>query len=84
VWLRVTAFAAAFCLVAAFWRELLQAIAVLAADPALPRTRFIIVGDHAPAFVLQSRARGLRRGVVPFVELIPKEKPKNRPNKPTQ
>ena len=49
-------------------------------DPALPRTRFIVVGDHAPAFVLQSRARDLRKGVVPFVELIPKGKPKNRPN----
>ena len=73
-----------FCLVVAFWRELFQAIAQLAADPALPRTRFIIVGDHAPAFVLQSRARGLRKGVVPFVELLPRGNPKNRPNEPTQ
>lgn len=61
-----------FCLVVAFWRDLLRQLAELAADPAIPRTRFIIVGDHAPAFVLQSRARHLRTSVVPYVELVPR------------
>jgi hypothetical protein len=61
-----------FCLVVFFWRETLAHVASVAADPATPRTRFIIVGDHAPAFVLQSRARRLLRGFVPFVELVPR------------
>jgi phosphoglycerol transferase MdoB-like AlkP superfamily enzyme len=60
------------CLVVYFWRETLQRIAQLAADPATPRTRFIVVGDHAPAFVRQSRASRLVPGYVPFVELVPK------------
>ncbi len=61
-----------FCLVVAFWRDLLGQLAALAADPALPPTRFVLVGDHAPAYVLQSRARHLRSGYVPYVELIPR------------
>jgi hypothetical protein len=62
-----------FCLVVAFWRDLLENLAALAADPGIPPTRFVIVGDHAPAFVLQSRAEQLQRGFVPFIELVPRE-----------
>jgi hypothetical protein len=61
-----------FCLVVAFWRDLLQQVAALAADPATPRTRFVLVGDHAPAFVLRSRADHLTQGRVPFIELVPR------------
>jgi hypothetical protein len=61
-----------FCLVVAFWRDLLQQVAALAADPATPRTRFVLVGDHAPAFVLRSRAGHLTQGQVPFIELVPR------------
>lgn len=63
------------CLVVAFWRDLLQNVGRLAAEPGLPPTRFIIVGDHAPAFVRQSRARYFVPGRVPFVELIPRPDP---------
>ena len=61
-----------FCLVVFFWRETLSRIAQLAADPATPQTRFIIVGDHAPAFVRQSRASRLIKSHVPYVELVPR------------
>ncbi|HEY0673717.1 MAG TPA: hypothetical protein VGD27_15670 [Longimicrobiales bacterium] len=60
-----------FCLVVAFLRDLLEQLAQLAGEPDLPRTRFIIVGDHAPAFVRQERAGRLVRGRVPYVELVP-------------
>jgi phosphoglycerol transferase MdoB-like AlkP superfamily enzyme len=60
------------CLVIAFWRDLFQNLAGLAAEPALPPTRFIIVGDHAPAFVRRSRAQRLVPGRVPYVELVPR------------
>ena len=61
-----------FSLVVYFWRETLNRVATLAADPATPPTRFIIVGDHAPAFVRQSRAGRLLKGHVPYVELVPR------------
>ena len=63
------------CLLIAFYRDLLQNLAALAGEPGLPPTRFIIVGDHAPAFVRQSRARHFVRGRVPWVELLPQADP---------
>jgi phosphoglycerol transferase MdoB-like AlkP superfamily enzyme len=64
--------AAAVCLQALFWRDLLRQLAGLALDAQLPPTRFLIVGDHAPAFVRRDRAMGYIFGVVPYLELLPR------------
>jgi hypothetical protein len=47
-------------------------LADLALNPRLPATRFLIVGDHAPAFVRRERAMGYNLGVVPYLELLPR------------
>lgn len=60
------------CLQAAMWHDMFARLAVLAMDPALPRTRILIVGDHAPAFVLRDRAAAFLPRKVPFVELTPR------------
>lgn len=61
------------CLQALFWRDMFTRIAELATDPALPPTRFLIVGDHAPAFVRREPASVFVPGRVPFIELVPRQ-----------
>jgi hypothetical protein len=50
-------------------------IAQIAADANLPATEFLIIGDHAPPFISNSRRQLFEAGVVPFVHLVPREKP---------
>ncbi len=47
-------------------------VARIAADPALPPTRFFIVGDHTPPFIVRSKRDLFVTGRVPFVELSPR------------
>jgi len=47
-------------------------IASIAADPSLPPVHFILVGDHSPPFLLNSRRKLFNSTRVPFFELIPK------------
>ncbi|MGQ0561493.1 MAG: hypothetical protein ACT443_06420 [Gemmatimonadota bacterium] len=58
------------CLQGLFWRDLMERLAALATDPALPPLRILIVGDHAPAFVRRDRGEEFVYGNVPFLELI--------------
>jgi phosphoglycerol transferase MdoB-like AlkP superfamily enzyme len=60
------------CLQMAFWHDMFKRLAVLALDPALPPTRIVIVGDHAPAFVRRDRAAFFVPARVPYIELMPK------------
>ena len=48
-------------------------IAQIAADPKLPKTEFLIVGDHAPPFMSNSRRQLFEQGLVSFVHLVPRE-----------
>ena len=62
------------CLLMRVWSTDLEAVRAIALDPALPPTRFIVVGDHQPPL----GARELQffsPGVVPYVELLPKVAP---------
>jgi hypothetical protein len=60
------------CMEAVFQRALLERLTSLALDLGLPPTRFLLVGDHAPAFVRRDQAAGFVSGVVPYIELRPK------------
>lgn len=51
------------------------AIARLAADPDLPLTRFIIVGDHAPPFISERKRALYSQYKVPYIELTPRANP---------
>jgi len=48
-----------------------EAVARLALDPALPPTRFILVGDHAPVFAERAERALYDDARVPFVDLVP-------------
>lgn len=47
-------------------------MAELAADSMLPPTRFVVVGDHAPAYVRRGRAQAFEAARVPWIELVPR------------
>ncbi|MFZ0799051.1 MAG: sulfatase-like hydrolase/transferase [Terriglobales bacterium] len=49
-----------------------SSVAALALRSGLPRTEFIVVGDHAPPFLAQKRRRLFSQDVVPYVRLMPK------------
>lgn len=50
----------------------------LIADPDIPPTRFIIVGDHSPPFLMRSKDSIYDNKFVPMVELIPRERDNRR------
>jgi hypothetical protein len=52
-------------------RNALAQIARIALDPALKPTRFVIVGDHSPPFMLRSKRNLFADRRVPWVELRP-------------
>ncbi len=54
-------------------RKTNQAVADVAARPSLPKTEFIIVGDHAPPFISKERRSLFSRSEVPFIRLVPRE-----------
>jgi hypothetical protein len=56
-----------------------KAVATLATSSGIPPTEFIIVGDHAPPFLAQTRRRAVSQSVVPYIRLIPQE---SLPRKP--
>ena len=53
--------------------QLHQSIARLAMDANLPPTRFIVVGDHMPPFIMLAERGLYDDGHVPFVDLIPRK-----------
>jgi hypothetical protein len=53
-------------------RNALAAIARIALDPTLKPTRFVIVGDHSPPYMLRSRRDLFAQKRVPWMELTPK------------
>jgi hypothetical protein len=53
-------------------QRVLKIVAAIAANPTLPPTRFIVVGDHAPPFFSRDKRALFAMDEVPFVELIPK------------
>jgi hypothetical protein len=59
------------CLLMRVWSLDLQAVRTAALDPALPPTRFIVVGDHQPPLTVE-QLRLFEPDVVPFVELSPR------------
>lgn len=63
--------AADVCALAEGLRSVLGEVAKIAADQSLPNTRFIIVGDHAPPFLIRSKREQFAQDRVPFIELIP-------------
>jgi hypothetical protein len=71
-----------FCLVVSFWADLFRRLEALAADPGVPPTHYIMVGDHAPAFVRTDRATHLVPNRVPYVELIPLTQGSRKPPEP--
>ena len=60
------------CMQAIFWHHMFARLAALAVHPRTPPTRFLIVGDHAPAYVRRDRAGAFTPGRVPYIELVPK------------
>jgi hypothetical protein len=63
------------CLQGLFWRDMLRRLSALATDTTLPPMRLLIVGDHAPAFVRRDRAEEYVYRQVPFLELVPRNRP---------
>ena len=53
-----------------------RSVADIATNPALPPTRFIVVGDHAPPFFSRIKRSLFAENEVPFIELIPKDRPR--------
>jgi hypothetical protein len=53
-------------------RNALAAIAQIALDPRLKPTRFVIVGDHSPPYMLRTRRDLFAQKRVPWLELRPK------------
>lgn len=50
----------------------LNNVANLAIDPSLPLTEFIIVGDHAPPFVVPTARMQFDNKYVPYIHLVPR------------
>ena len=61
------------CDLVKIWSTTLAAIREVALDPRLPRTRFVIVGDHSPPFLEGGQRDLFSDTAVPFVELLPKD-----------
>ena len=60
------------CALMRMHRLVAEEVASIALDPALPRTRFVLVGDHPPPFFSRTTRSVFGAEDVPFVELIPK------------
>ena len=58
-----------------------RAVAKVAIRPDLPETEFLIVGDHAPPFMLRSRRDMFSQYEVPYFQLIPRCLDKNSSQK---
>jgi len=63
------------CAHAAIILRTLQAVAALAEDPKLRATRFVLVGDHPPPFLLESDRAAYSTSQVPYVVLEPRAAP---------
>ncbi len=60
------------CILMRIHRLVATEVATIAMDPALPRTRFVLVGDHSPPFFSREKRALFVPNEVPFVELIPR------------
>ena len=60
------------CGLARIHNQLYVGIAKMALDPALPPTRFLLVGDHAPPFTMLAERALYSEDRVPFIQLVPK------------
>lgn len=61
------------CALMQMHRLVAEEVAAIAVDPALPPTRFVLVGDHPPPFVSRDTRAEFAVDEVPFIELIPKQ-----------
>jgi hypothetical protein len=59
------------CSVTQIVYRVLGRVARIAANPALSKTRFVIVGDHSPSFPLRSSRALFDQREVPYVALLP-------------
>jgi hypothetical protein len=59
------------CNLSATIHKSINEIAKIAVDPALPSTRFILVGDHSPPFVMRSKQELYNKTHVPYIDLTP-------------
>lgn len=62
------------CGMAELWTDVLEQIASIALDPALPPTAFLIVGDHAPPFWSRRARQLFVPGQVSWVSLWPRSR----------
>lgn len=60
------------CMLARIWSANLASVRATALSPAIPATRFVIVGDHSPPLPSARQRRLFSPGIVPYVELIPR------------
>ncbi len=60
------------CILMRIHRLVATEVATIAMDSALPRTRFVFVGDHSPPFFSREKRSLFVPNEVPFVELIPR------------
>lgn len=63
---------AAICRLAQTHDAVLDGLVELALDPELPRTVFVIVGDHAPAFATRRLREHFKQAQVPYAVLWPR------------
>jgi len=61
------------CAEVGIWRSVMEDVAAMAADPSVPPTWFVIVGDHTPPFLSGSIRQLFVAGRVPYAELLPKQ-----------
>jgi phosphoglycerol transferase MdoB-like AlkP superfamily enzyme len=50
-----------------------RAVSNLAMRPDLPKTEFILVGDHAPPFIFKQRRDKFSQHQVPYIHLTPRQ-----------
>ncbi|ABQ27341.1 sulfatase-like hydrolase/transferase [Geotalea uraniireducens] len=60
------------CNLSAILNSTFEALGKLVSDPGIPPTRFIVVGDHNPPFLMRSKDGLYDKKSVPMIELIPK------------
>src|SRR5437660_1012785 len=63
---------AAVCTLMRIHRLVAMDVAAIAMNPALPPTRFVVVGDHAPPFFSRDKRAIFSPDSVAFVELVPR------------